>query len=232
MLSHSKLSSSADATSYYKADDYYSEYGAAPAKWIGQGAGELNFDSTFNVNDFSNALEGRGPKGETLGVMKSGKRAVGWDFTFSPSKSVSILALAMKDDRLIQAHDKAVVSAITYLEKNYAVTRVTKNGETKPVRTGNLLVAAFRHAISRERDPQLHTHAVIVNTTKTKDGNWRALDSKTLYAAHSAASLVYTNALARGVLDAGYHIDQTDASGGRMNYGCLLYTSPSPRDRG
>lgn len=40
--------------------------------------------------------------------------------------------------------------------------------------TGNLVYAAFRHDLSRNLDPQLHTHVVIANATQRPDGAWRA----------------------------------------------------------
>ena len=50
--------------------------------------------------------------------------------------------------------------------------------------------AAYRHRLSRARDPQLHTHVVVGNLTRA-DGRFTALDARALYEHKSAAGAVY-----------------------------------------
>jgi conjugative relaxase-like TrwC/TraI family protein len=54
-------------------------------------------------------------------------RRVFYDFTLSPPKSVSIVALVAGDGRVERAHERATVSALRELEK-FAAARVRKNG--------------------------------------------------------------------------------------------------------
>jgi conjugative relaxase-like TrwC/TraI family protein len=48
--------------------------------------------------------------------------------------------------------------------------------------TGNLAIATFRHDTSRAQDPQLHTHAVVLNATRDQQGAWRSLEPRDLSA--------------------------------------------------
>lgn len=218
MLSQNKLSSAAGAASYYKADDYYSEKGSAPAIWIGQGAQTLGLSGPAKPEHFLAALEGRGPSGEALGRIGSG-RTPGWDFTFSAPKSVSIMAVALKDKRLVSAQEDAVDTAIEFAERYFAGATLKAGGKRWIERTGNLLACRFTHTLSRKRDPQLHNHAVIINTTQAKSGKPYALDSRTIYDAYSAISLVYMNQLAKNAATLGYEIDRTDEAGNLKPYG-------------
>ncbi len=93
-----------------------------------------------------------------------GNRRVFYDFTVSPPKSVSLLALAGGDERLVQAHDEAVRVAMRELE-TFAATQVWNGGRKAPRITGNLVTAVFRHDTSRALDPHLHSHCIVFNAT-------------------------------------------------------------------
>jgi conjugative relaxase-like TrwC/TraI family protein len=88
-----------------------------------------------------------------------------YDFTFSAPKSVSIMASLGQDDRLTEAHCRAVDETLKELE-TCALTRVRQDGANEDRRTGNLVLAVYQHDTSRELDPQLHTHAVAANLTQ------------------------------------------------------------------
>ncbi len=80
---------------------------------------------------------------------------------------------------MIQAHDEAVKTVLEGLENRYAQTRVRRGpGIREKVQTGNILAATFRHETSREQDPQLHTHCVVINATQMEDGSWRSLSNE------------------------------------------------------
>ena len=36
----------------------------------------------------------------------------------------------------------------------------------------------FRHETSREQDPQLHSHCVVINATQLEDGKWQSLSNE------------------------------------------------------
>lgn len=122
----------------------------------------------------------------------------GFDCTFSPVKSVSVL-WAIADDptraTIEAAHRAAWQDTIGWLEDDVARTRVGRNG-VRHADVDGLVVAAFDHRDTRTGDPQLHTHVVISNKVRTSiDGQWRALDGVTLHAAGVAASEKYNSLL-------------------------------------
>jgi TrwC relaxase len=54
-----------------------------------------------------------------------------------------------------------------------------------------VLAVGFDHRTSREGDPLLHTHLVIVNRVQGPDGRWTALDGRDLYRHRLAADAIY-----------------------------------------
>jgi conjugative relaxase-like TrwC/TraI family protein len=208
------LKSAAQASSYYEADDYYSEGGEAPSAWFGAGAKALGLAGEVDRAAFKRGLEGELPNGQQLGTIRNGEREhrPGWDVTFSAPKSVSIMAEVAGDRRLISAHDQAVRTALDYLERHGAATRVRAGGEIRTVETGKLAVATFRHNTSRAQDPQLHTHAVILNATQDKAGAWRSLESLSFFRIYKDAGAIYRQALAQEARQLGYALREGKGS--------------------
>lgn len=137
----------------------------------------------------------------------------GWDLTFSAPKGVSIMAEVGEDKRLLQAHDKAVQVALSYLEKNGLATRINEKGEKSLDFTEKMVAALFTHNTSRELDPQLHTHSVIMNITKRSSGEYRTLESKEIFNRKMLGGLIYRAELAKSVQQLGYDINNTDKDG-------------------
>jgi len=209
VASLSSLSSSAQAASYYEADDYYAEDGAAPSRWQGSGAALLGLEGEVDPDRFRQLLEGALPNGVVLGAKREDGRQhrPGWDLTFSAPKSVSVMALVAGDRRLDEAHAAAVEAALAFTERHAGGTRIRGSERVTHVRTGNLAVATFRHDTSRAQDPQLHTHAVILNMTHDGGGTWRSLDSRALYQLQKTIGEVYRQELAGAVRGLGYEIE-------------------------
>ncbi|MGL4743720.1 MAG: MobF family relaxase, partial [Dermatophilaceae bacterium] len=59
----------------------------------------------------------------------------------------------------------------------------------------DLTVASFYQHTSRDLDPQLHVHNAVLNRVQCPDGQWRALDSRAMYAAKQGAGAVAERAL-------------------------------------
>ncbi len=100
----------------------------------------------------------------TQRTQKEGQRRVFYDFTCSAPKSISVLAIALEDNRLVEAHEAAARIAFGELE-TFAGARVRKPGRQRDRTTGNLVAASFLHDSSRALDPQLHTHFTVFNAT-------------------------------------------------------------------
>lgn len=204
----SAIGSSAQASSYYEADDYYADGGLSPSEWQGEGAKELGLVGEVERDDFRDMLDGKLPDGQQLGTTRDGKleHRPGWDVTMSAPKSVSIMAEVAGDRRLVGAHDRAVKVALAFAERHAAATRIREDGTVERHQTGNLVVASFRHDTSRAQDPQLHTHNVIMNMTRDADGTWRSLEPRALYQLQKAIGAIYRQELAVGVRALGYEI--------------------------
>ncbi len=214
VASLSAIQSAGAAASYFKqVDDYYHGEEMAPSAWFGYGVQRLGLNGQPDSRSFQDLLSGKLPDGRQLGrIGKDGRieHKPGWDLTFSAPKSVSIMGLVEGDERLIRAHEQAVHETLIWLEQAAAVTRVKeRGGEAKIEATGNLAAATFRHSTNREAQPQLHTHAVILNMTQREDGQWRSLESRPLYRLQMEAGERYRAALAMHVRELGYQVEQT-----------------------
>lgn len=205
----SAIGSSAQASSYYEADDYYADGGLSPSEWQGEGAKELGLAGEVERDAFRDMLDGKLPDGQQLGTTRDGKleHRPGWDVTMSAPKSVSIMAEVAGDRRLVGTHDRAVKVALAFAERHAAATRIREDGTVERHQTGNFVVASFRHDTSRARDPQLHTHNVIMNLTRDADGTWRSLEPRALYQLQKAIGAIYRQELAIGVRKLGYEIE-------------------------
>ncbi|MBE9087601.1 relaxase domain-containing protein, partial [Tolypothrix sp. LEGE 11397] len=151
---------------HYFMEGYYQE---GTSRWSGQGAKKLGLSGAVDQQEtFTNIVNGLSPDGsQHLAKRKldSSQRRAATDLTFSAPKSVSLQALVGGDERLITAHQLAVQKTIKLIEERYSYTRVTTDAHRVATRTGNLVVAEFDHIETRELDPHLHTHAVVMNMT-------------------------------------------------------------------
>lgn len=181
MLSSSVVKNSSQASHYFsEKDNYYTqEEGFDQSEWWGKGANKLSLSGKVDDKQFTELLQGRLLDGEQLGKVVDGaiKHRPGWDLTFSAPKSISIMALIGGDKRLIEAHRDAVKVALTYIERSNSQARIKTSEGMTYQNTSNLVASLYHHDLSRAKDPQLHTHSVIMNMTERKDGKWRSLAS-------------------------------------------------------
>ena len=209
MLSTSNLSAH-QAAHYYSKEDYYSqEEGVSPSRWLGNGAKKLNLSGDVNTETFQQLLRGQTPEGQNLFSRKVNidKRRAATDFTFSAPKSVSIAALVQQDERVVKAHHQAVAKALSVLEERYAQTRISTETGRQRIKTGNLITAVFTHGTSREVEPQLHSHCVVLNATQLPDGRWFSFSNEQAIANKKLLGQLYQNELAHLLKQQGYDIE-------------------------
>jgi len=206
---------------YFSQDNYYTqEQGLEESAWFGQGAQALGLSGKVDKHQFAQLLQGH-VAGQELGKLTRNEKSgaserdhrPGTDMTFSAPKSVSLLAEVAGKKKVRDAHEAAVLKALTYVERELSGTRYTVGSQTEHVRTGNLSVAMFRHNTSRELDPQTHTHAVILNVTQRGDGKWRSLDNTPIFEDKGLISAIYTAELASRLQALGYELTRTDDKG-------------------
>jgi len=102
---------------------------------------------------------------------------------------------------------------LSWIEKNLAETRITKDGKTEAVKTGNLVYALFQHDTSRALDPQLHIHAILANLTKGPDGEWHALHADKIWANNTVIGAIYHAYLRNELEKLGYQLVATGKHG-------------------
>ncbi|WKN46642.1 MobF family relaxase [Nocardioides sp. Arc9.136] len=128
----------------------------------------------------------------------------GYDLTFSPVKSVSVL-WAISDPKtaavIERAHQAASKDALDFIESKALFTRQGTNG-VRQVDVRGLIATAFTHRDSRAGDPDLHTHVAVANKVQTLVGKWLAIDGRPLHKAVVSASETYNTALERHLIDA------------------------------
>jgi len=213
MLSVKKVKSSGKTTDYFAKDDYYASNDPNHqqfSNWFGQGAIELGLEGYVASEAFQNILEGILPNKQRIGINKGTGQKLhdpGRDLSFSAPKSVSVMALVYGDKRLIDAHNQAVKKALTEIERNYFKTRVKVDGQIYLESTGKIVSAIFRHELSRDLDPQLHSHAIIANLTRIGDGNWRTGYFDQIYDNRNFLGSIYRAELAVLVKQLGYEIE-------------------------
>ena len=134
----------------------------------------------------------------------------GGDLTFSAPKSVSLEALVYARPRtrarVLRAHDEAVREALDFVERELLQTRSydSATGRRPRIAAHGLVAATFRHIASRDLDPQLHTHAVLLNMTRDASGAWRGAEFTALSRARLLVGAVYRTALQHRLEGLGY----------------------------
>ncbi|TAL16146.1 MAG: conjugative relaxase [Frankiales bacterium] len=184
-----------------RATEYYAGVGEAPGRWHGRGLQELGLESGGRVSEQQlEALFARGlhpGTGQRLGRAWRADGVTGYDLTFSAPKSVSAL-WALGSEQVaaaaLAAHQAAVKAGLAYLDAHASLSRKGTDG-VEQVTTGGLSAALFDHRTSRAGDPQLHTHALVLNKARCADGVWRTLDGTELFGHKKTAGMIYQNAL-------------------------------------
>lgn len=194
-------------------NDYYTQGQAVAGghnagRWVGFGAESLGLKpgEVVTREAFLKLCDNQHPEtGEQLTPQNFKHRRIFFDFVCSPPKSVSILAVTMNDQRIVQAHKEASSFALQEIE-TFAAARIRKNGIRELDRTtGNIIGAAFVHTTSRALDPQLHTHFVLFNSTwDSKERRWKALQTGEMFGAINYATEVYRNELVNRLHQIGY----------------------------
>lgn len=214
MLTHKILTKDKAQASKYKEiaeyyedaiDDYYAKEGDF-SSWACEGAKELGLEGRVYEDKFRELLAGivdeSGKNTRHFGNNKK-KERLGVDLTFSAPKSVSLHALINRDHSIVIAHEKAVNKALEAAE-SMAELKIKKNNKEMVVSTNKIVAAKFRHETSREKDPQLHTHAIVMNLTQREDGQWRSLKNDKIIKSTVLLGSIYNNELAKNLQELGH----------------------------
>lgn len=110
---------------YYTVGDYYTKGTDEHSEWGGALAAGLGLSGRVDPATFKELLAGK-VAGQQLGRHRQEggiEHHPGWDFSVNAPKSVSIMALVGGDERIIAAHERAVGTALAYLEEHATLRR-------------------------------------------------------------------------------------------------------------
>ena len=211
-----RLKAAAKTVHYFEVDGYYARNDPEHRKassWHGEAADLLGLHGRVNPKRFEAVLAGYVPGTELrLGRLRDGEHQhrPGVDVTFSAPKSVSLEALVYARPktraRVVRAHDEAVRATLGFIEAELLQTRSydPQTGRRPRVQADGMVAATFRHLASRNLDPQLHTHSVIANMTRGRDGGWRSAEFTSVERSKLLIGAYYRNELRTRLEKIGY----------------------------
>lgn len=213
MLRINQQDSSEGAQRYYSTADYYNDGQEIIGSWGGKGARLLGRDGTVDKLSFQRLCDNLNPVDERqLTVRTRGDRTVGYDFTFSVPKSVSLLYALTEDQGIFGAFRGAVNETMREMESEMK-TRVRRGGKDEDRVTGTMIWAEFIHTTSRPvdglPDPQLHAHCFVFNSTwDQQEERWKAGQFRDLKRDAPYFQAAFRVRLAGKLQDLGFGIDR------------------------
>jgi conjugative relaxase-like TrwC/TraI family protein len=213
MIRITQLLNAKAAKAYYATADYYSEGQELVGSWGGKGAGRLGLEGMVDKFSFDRLCDNRDPRtGQKLTVRTRGQRTVGYDFTFSVPKSVSLLYAMSGDQDILAAFRAAVAETMCEMEAEMK-TRIRRGLQDADRTTGNMVWAEFIHTTSRPvgglPDPQLHAHVFVFNTTwDDEESRWKAGQFRELKRDAPYFQAAFRVRLAGKLQDLGFGVDR------------------------
>ena len=200
----------------YAQENYYSSGESfTNAEWLGKAANIQELNGQIKEQDFLNAYSSLDPQGNPLRKQQQYQKSShrynrpGTDVTLSAPKSVSVAALVYGNQDIIKAHQAAVNSTMKYVENNCIFYQTKQQGKKLLLQSKTAQIAVFHHDDNRNKDPQLHSHCVILNQTVCPDGKWRAVANTQLYKQQKTIGAYYDHQLARQLQLKGYKVEWT-----------------------
>ena len=171
MLRVTASTSSDGAKRYYgeglSRSDYYIDGQEVAGLWGGKGAERLGLSGQVDAQSYFALCDNRNPAtGEQLTPRLKENRRVGYDWTFSAPKAVSVLYEISRDERILEAFQNSYRETLTDAEAEMK-TRVRSGGKNEDRLTQNAVWAEFNHftarPVNQQPSPHLHAHCFVFN---------------------------------------------------------------------
>ena len=191
--------------SYRHPNEYYSGGREPDGVWFNPtGMFGLPDRGKIDSRDFLRLYDGYSPLDGSALIRSAGNpsHSPGHDFTFSADKSVSVLwAIADPQTRAVieELVNEAARFAIEQTMVRWCSTTRVRRADAEKGEPGeievvpaSLIGVQFQHGESREGDPQLHIHFLVLNVAKTReDGKYRAVNMHPMYKWQKASGAAF-----------------------------------------
>ncbi len=197
-----------EATAAVHRDDYYTRDGGGV--WRSTGGSIVRDGAVIDRATFQDLCAGIHPATGASAVRGAGaQHRAGWDLALACPKSLSLLwATGSSEQRAMieRMQAEAVQEALMLLDKEVLLEVRSGAGGHRRARATDLVIGQFRHYTSREGDPHLHVHNVIINVAGCADGKMRTLEPERLFDAQHLNGAAFRSALAQRLVTAGFRI--------------------------
>jgi len=159
--------------------DYYMDGQEIAGLWGGKGAERLGLSGQVDAERYFALCDNQNPSnGQQLTPRLKENRRVGYDWTFSAPKAVSVLYEMSGDERILEAFQNSYRETLKDAESEMK-TRVRSGGKNEDRLTRNAVWAEFNHFTARpvngQPSPHLHAHCFVFNTTYDEaEKRWKA----------------------------------------------------------
>jgi conjugative relaxase-like TrwC/TraI family protein len=194
-------------------DEYYAR--AGDGRWWSSGETIVRHDAPIDVQSFRDLCAGVDPRNGKPLVRGAGEgHWAGLDLTLTPGKSVSILWMAGTPEQrefIETAHAQAVDRALRFLgDEGLVAVRQGAGGVEKSQPT-DVIAGRFTHFTTREGDPNIHSHCVLMNVAGAPKGSASdrysfrhlTIEPEELFAWQLVVGAAYRAALAETLSSAG-----------------------------
>jgi len=218
MLSPHRLGAGSQAAAYYtsdskrearpdRRDDYYARDGGG-VWWTTSGT-VVRHDAPIDNASFRDLCAGIDPRtGQPLVRGAGPTHWAGVDLTMTPGKSVSVLWMAGNAEQRVlieAAHRQAIDEALGFIVSEGLIEVRSGAGGIRHHVPTDLIVARYDHYTTREGDPNLHTHAVVLNVAGSplpaRSGRYRfehlTIETTKLFSWQIVVGAAYRAALSR-----------------------------------
>lgn len=217
MLRITPCKSAAGAAEYFQQADYYASGEKETGIWGGKAAARLGLSGEASKEDFLALCQNRKPDGSKLTPRDKDNRKVGYDFTFSVPKSVSVAYAVTGDERIREAFEQSVEATMREIEQEMR-TQTGQGKDKQLARTGEMVWASFTHRTTRPLadgipDPHLHRHCFALNTTWNADaGRFQAGEFSPIKQAAPYYEAACDARLAMKIRELGYRVERRGLS--------------------